>query len=142
MLAHVRSNAVPLRLRATDAPLGIAAALSIAALAACAGWFGAAGVAIAGVLAAALVAPALARIDVAERRLPNALTEPVLGVALACAVVAAVRGDWVGPLVGVVVGLVLVALWWTGGMGAGDVKALKRRHHVVRLPGPPRAFDV
>ncbi|SDH28492.1 prepilin peptidase [Agrococcus jejuensis] len=122
MLADLRAPAVPLRLRAIDGALGIVLAAGAALLSVQAGWMGAAGAATTALVVAALVAPALARIDLADRRLPNALTVPLLGVALACAVVGAVLGAWVGGVVALGVVLVLGLMWWFGGMGAGDLK--------------------
>lgn len=122
MLADVPAPAVPLRLVATDVAFGVALAVGVVALSVHAGWMGTAGAAMTALVVAALVAPALARIDVADRRLPNALTVPVLGVALACAGVAAAWGAWLGGIVALAVVVVLGAMWWLGGMGAGDVK--------------------
>ncbi|QCR19814.1 prepilin peptidase [Agrococcus sp. SGAir0287] len=122
MLVAVRTPAAPLGLTATDGILGVALAGGVVALAMHAGWMGSAGAATIALVVAALVAPALARIDVAERRLPNLLTVPLLGIASACALVGAMLGTWVGALVGLGVAVVLVAMWWLGGMGAGDVK--------------------
>lgn len=122
MLADVRAPAVPLRLRAIDVALGVVLAAGAAMLSAQAGWWGATGAATTALVVAALVAPALARIDLAERRLPNALTLPLLGVALACAIAGAVLGAWAGGAMALAVVLVLGAMWWFGGMGAGDLK--------------------
>ncbi|GAA2174239.1 hypothetical protein GCM10009846_19410 [Agrococcus versicolor] len=110
------------RVRAHDVVLGVALAIGVVALGVGEGWHASPGVAAVGVVAAALVAPALARIDVAVRLLPNALTLPLLAIGAACAVIAGARGAWHGPVLAVVVALVLGVLWWTGGMGAGDLK--------------------
>lgn len=110
----------PLRLTAFDAVLG-------AGLAALAAWWlvGAHAhppwLAAAAVLAAAL-APALARIDLAERRLPNALTVPIVGVGLVASALAALAGGWLGGALAVAVGAVLLLLAVVGGLGMGDVK--------------------
>ncbi|WP_144721518.1 prepilin peptidase [Agrococcus jejuensis] len=122
MLAAVRAPAVPVRLRAIDVALGLALAAGAALLSVQAGWMGATGAATTALVVAALVAPALARIDLADRRLPNVLTVPLLGVALACAGVGAVLGAWMGGVVALAVAVMLGAMWWLGGMGAGDLK--------------------
>lgn len=122
MLADVRAPAVPLRLRASDVALGVPLAAGAVLLSVLAGWMGAVGAATSALVVAALVAPALTRIDTADRRLPNVLTVPLLGVAVACAVVGAVLGAWAGGVVALAVTVVLGAMWWLGGMGAGDLK--------------------
>ncbi|WAC66448.1 prepilin peptidase [Agrococcus sp. SL85] len=109
--------APPLRLRPIDllgAPLA-----ALAAWAALAG--GADGVAAVALAACALAAPALARIDQAERRLPNALTLPLLAVGVAAAVARLVGGD-LAPLAALGCGAALLGMAVAGGMGMGDVK--------------------
>lgn len=107
----------PLALRPSDAlgpPLGaVVATLAWAA--------GADAVALVPLAVAAALAPALARIDVAERRLPNALTLPLLSVGAIAAVVRLAQGD-LAPLVALASALVLLAMAVAGGMGMGDVK--------------------
>lgn len=122
MLADARAPAVPLRLRTIDVALGAVLATGVALLSLQAGWMGASGAATTALVAAALVAPALARIDLDHRRLPNVLTVPLLVIALACALVGVVLGAWVGAGVAISIVLVLAAMWWLGGMGAGDLK--------------------
>ncbi|KAA6432035.1 prepilin peptidase [Agrococcus sediminis] len=107
----------PLRLRPVDAlglPLAAATAWALAV-------GGADAAAVVALAAAALVAPALTRTDLAERRLPNALTLPLLAVAVvACAARLAV-GD-LAPLVGLPCCALLLGMAVAGGMGMGDVK--------------------
>ena len=69
-----------------------------------------------------LVGPALARIDIAVRRLPNPLTLPVLGICAATAVGHGVSEGWSGPLVALASSVVLLVMNLVGGMGMGDVK--------------------
>ncbi len=105
------------RARATDllgAPLAVAA-VTLLSLA------GPDAIAIVPLAAAAAVAPALARIDVAERRLPNALTVPLLLVGASAGTIRLAQGD-LAPLVAVACGIVLLAMAVVGGMGMGDVK--------------------
>ncbi|WP_170165589.1 prepilin peptidase [Agrococcus jenensis] len=105
------------RARAVDL-LGAPAAVSAASLLALGGWDA---VAIVPLAVAASVAPALARIDVAERRLPNALTVPLLLLGAAAATVRVAQGD-LASLAALACGLVLLAMAVAGGMGMGDVK--------------------
>lgn len=107
----------PLRLRPVDA-LGLPLAAAAAALLAAHGWSAAA---IAPVSVAALAAPALARIDLAERRLPNALTVPLLAVGAAASAARLLAGD-PAPLVALGCGALMLLMAITGGMGMGDVK--------------------
>jgi leader peptidase (prepilin peptidase)/N-methyltransferase len=118
----LETTSAPARARPIDLVLGLALATGLVVLAVGEGWHRTPGVAAIGLVVAALVAPALARVDLADRRLPNALTLPLAATGLACSAIAAARGAWHGPVVAVVVALVLGALWWTEGMGAGDLK--------------------
>ncbi|WP_354255755.1 prepilin peptidase [Agrococcus sp. UYP10] len=111
------AEAVRLRARAVDL-LGAPAAVSAASLLALGGWDAVVSVPLA---VAAALAPALARIDVAERRLPNALTVPLLLLGAAAGAVRLVQGD-LAPLAALACGLVLLAMALAGGMGMGDVK--------------------
>lgn len=70
----------------------------------------------------ALVGPALARIDLRVRRLPNPLTLPVLGVSAVVGIGHALTGAWHGPVMAVVAAGVLLLMNLVGGMGMGDVK--------------------
>lgn len=107
----------PVRLRAIDL-LGIPLASVVAVLLAMRGWDA---VAIMPLAAAAAAAPALARIDTAERRLPNAITLPLLLLgALAC--VARLPAGDLSVLVALGCGAVLLLMAGAGGMGMGDVK--------------------
>ncbi|WP_177220200.1 prepilin peptidase [Agrococcus baldri] len=107
----------PLRLRPADL-LGVPLASAVAALLVTQGWDATAIVPLA---VAAFAAPALARIDTAERRLPNAITLPLLLLgALAC-VVRLLTGD-PALLVALGCGVILLVMAITGGMGMGDVK--------------------
>lgn len=94
-------------------------------LAAASSWllaaFGWDAVAIASIAVAAATGPALARIDVAERRLPNALTLPLLLAGAVASVVRLAQGD-LAPLAAIGAALVLLAMAVVGGMGMGDVK--------------------
>ncbi len=78
-------------------------------------------VAIVPLAAAAAAAPALARIDATERRLPNVITLPLLGLAAAAGVLRLLGGD-PAPLAGLGCGAVLLLMAVVGGMGMGDVK--------------------
>ncbi|GAA3605018.1 hypothetical protein GCM10010968_21930 [Agrococcus terreus] len=110
-------TAPPLELRPIDA-LGLPlAAVAVWALLGA----GADAVALLPLVAAAAAAPALARIDQAERRLPNALTLPLLALATAAAAVRLATGD-LSPLVGLACGAALLGMAAVGGMGMGDVK--------------------
>ncbi|WP_404312832.1 prepilin peptidase [Agrococcus terreus] len=118
--AEARTGAAPappLELRPSDAlgiPLAVLAAWALLAA-------GADAVALLPLVAAAAVAPALARIDQAERRLPNALTLPLLALAAAAAAVRLATGD-LAPLAGLACGAALLGMAAAGGMGMGDVK--------------------
>ncbi len=104
-------------LRPIDAlglPLGAAVALLV-------GSSGADAVAVVPLAAVAAAAPALARIDATERRLPNALTLPLVVVGAVAAAIRLVQGD-LAPLAAIVCGTVLLAMAVIGGMGMGDVK--------------------
>ncbi len=73
----------------------------------------------------AAITPLLWRADVRERRLPNRLVLPNLGLALVAALAALAAGalgDWTPLLAGLVTGTVLVALSLAGGLGMGDAK--------------------
>ncbi|HET8867150.1 MAG TPA: prepilin peptidase, partial [Agrococcus sp.] len=107
----------PLRLRPADA-LGLPLASATAWLLALHGWDA---VAIVPLAAAAAVAPALARIDATERRLPNAMTLPLLAIAAVASALRLVGGD-LSPLVGLGCGAILLLMAVVGGMGMGDVK--------------------
>lgn len=114
---EVMAPGMPRRARAVDllgAPAA-AAALTLLVLA------GRDAVAVVPLAAAGAVAPALVRTDLAERRLPNALTVPLLLVAAAGGVLRLAQGD-LAPLVAVACGIVLLAMAVVGGMGMGDVK--------------------
>ncbi|WP_186808120.1 prepilin peptidase [Agrococcus baldri] len=107
----------PLALRPVDL-LGLPLASAAAALLVLHGWDA---VAIVAVAAAAAASPALARIDLTERRLPNALTLPLLLVALLGCLVRALAGD-LAVLAALGCGAILLLMAITGGMGMGDVK--------------------
>jgi leader peptidase (prepilin peptidase) / N-methyltransferase len=107
----------PLRLR----PLDLVGALLAAATAAVLALAGHDVVAIVPLAAGAAAAPALARIDLAERRLPNALTLPLLATAAAACALRLTTGD-LAPLVGLGCGALLLVMAVAGGMGMGDVK--------------------
>lgn len=107
----------PLRLRPLDL-LGLPLAAAVAWLLIAQGWDG---IAIVPLTAAAAAAPALARIDATERRLPNALTLPLLLVAAVACGVRVLTGE-LAPLTALVCGAVLLLMAITGGMGMGDVK--------------------
>ncbi|MFJ6114084.1 prepilin peptidase [Agrococcus sediminis] len=107
----------PLRLRPTDAvglPLAGAAAWALAS-------GGADAVAVVPLAAAALIAPALTRIDLAERRLPNVLTLPLLAAAALAGLARLATGD-LSPLVALAGCALLLVMADAGGMGMGDVK--------------------
>lgn len=107
----------PLVLGATDLlglPLAAATATALAVL----GWDL---ITIVPLAAAAAVAPALARIDVTERRLPNLLTLPLLLIALLACIARVLSGD-LAVLVALGCGAVLLLMAVAGGMGMGDVK--------------------
>ena len=71
-------------------------------------------------LAAVLVAAAV--LDVWRGRIPNALTYPAVGVALAGH---ALGGGLTDSLIGLAAGFVpMLVLWLTGGIGGGDAKLL------------------
>lgn len=107
----------PLRLRPADlAGLPLAAATAAAMLGA-----GADILAAFAVAAAAAAAPALARIDVAERRLPNAITLPLLAVGWLAAALRLAGGD-LSSLVALGCGALLLLMAVVGGLGMGDVK--------------------
>ncbi|WP_413316588.1 A24 family peptidase [Agrococcus sp. 1P02AA] len=107
----------PVRLRASDG-LGIPLAVAVAVLLIARGLDA---VAVVPLVAAAAAAPALARIDILERRLPNAITVPLLLLgAIACTARAA-AGD-LAMLAAVGVGAALLTMAVVGGMGMGDVK--------------------
>lgn len=108
---------MPLVLRPLDA-LGVPLALGSAALLAQQGWDA---IAIVPVAAAAAAAPALARIDMAERRLPNALTLPLLIVGTVACLARLLSGD-VAVFVAIGCGAILLLMAVMGGMGMGDVK--------------------
>lgn len=111
------SSHPPVRRRLVDL-LGLPLAATVVVLLAVQAWDA---VAILPVAASAAVAPALARIDTAERRLPNALTLPLLLAGAAAAVVRLAQGD-LAPLAALACALVLLAMAVAGGMGMGDVK--------------------
>lgn len=107
----------PLRLRRVDL-LGLPLAAALAALLALLGWDA---VAIVPVTAAAAAGPALARIDTVERRLPNAITLPLLLLGAVACLVRACTGDF-AVLAAIACAGVLLLMAITGGMGMGDVK--------------------
>lgn len=107
----------PLALRPSDA-LGLPLCATVAGAGLVAG---ADAVAIVPLAASAALAPALARIDVAQRRLPDALTLPLLLVGTVAAVLRIAQGD-LAPLTALGCALVLLAMAVAGGMGMGDVK--------------------
>ncbi|WP_169514176.1 prepilin peptidase [Agrococcus lahaulensis] len=111
------TTAPPVRLRRVDA-LGVPLALVAAWTAVAAGLDAVAAVALA---AAALAAPLLWRVDVAEHRLPNAVTLPLLLVAATAGAARLAAGD-LAPLAALVSAGVLLAMALAGGMGMGDVK--------------------
>lgn len=107
----------PVRLRAVDL-LGIPLAAAVVVLLAARGWDA---IAIVPLAATAAGAPALARIDTVERRLPNAITVPLLLLgALAC-VARLLTGDR-SLLVALGCGVILLLMAVAGGLGMGDVK--------------------
>ncbi|WP_405217068.1 prepilin peptidase [Agrococcus sp. Ld7] len=107
----------PVRLRAVDL-LGIPLASVVAVLLATVGWDA---IAIVPLAAAAAFAPALARIDTLERRLPNAITLPLLLLGALAGVARLLTGD-LSLLVAFGCGVILLVMAVTGGMGMGDVK--------------------
>ena len=107
----------PLHLRPLDL-LGLPLAAAAATMLVLQGWDA---VAVVPIAAAAAAAPALARIDTAERRLPNALTLPLLLVAGIACLVRALSGD-LAVLAALGCGAVLLLMAVAGGMGMGDVK--------------------
>ncbi|WP_347754235.1 prepilin peptidase [Agrococcus sp. ProA11] len=115
--AEVAGLRPPVRLRPLDT-LGLPLAGAAAAVLAGEGWDVAA---VAPLAAVALAAPALIRIDTAERRLPNAITVPLLLIAALACLVRLLAGD-LAPLVGLGCGALLLLMAVTGGMGMGDVK--------------------
>lgn len=112
-----RPLARPVRLLPVDAS-GVLLAVVVSVLLPT---WGSDAVAVVPLAAAAAAAPALARIDMAERRLPNAITVPLLLVgAIACAA-RAIAGD-LAVLAALGVGAALLVMALVGGMGMGDVK--------------------
>jgi leader peptidase (prepilin peptidase)/N-methyltransferase len=107
----------PLRLRPVDA-LGLPLACVTAWALIAAGLDAAAVVPLA---AAAVAAPLLWRIDVAEHRLPNAITLPLALVAAVGATARLAGGD-LAPLAALASAGVLLIMAIMGGMGMGDVK--------------------
>lgn len=103
-----------------DVVLGACAAVAAAVLLSTVSWSPLPG-SIAVVVVAAL-APALVRVDLTERRLPNLLTVPLIVTGALAAVDTAVRGDWLAPIAALGMGVILLVLAVTGGMGMGDVK--------------------
>lgn len=114
---EVEEPGPPVRLRPADA-LGLPLAAATAWLLAAHGWDA---VAAAPLTAAVAVAPALARIDVTERRLPNAITLPLLGIAAVACVLRLFGGD-LAPLMALGCGGIVLLMAVVGGMGMGDVK--------------------
>jgi leader peptidase (prepilin peptidase)/N-methyltransferase len=110
-------RAGPSGLRRIDA-LGLPLAAAVATLLVVAG---ADAIAVVPLAATAAAAPALARIDAIERRLPNAITVPLLALGAVAAVVRVAQGD-LAPLAAAGCGVVLLAMAVAGGMGMGDVK--------------------
>lgn len=109
--------APPLRLRPVDAlgvPLALATAWSLIAA-------GLDAAAVVPLPAAALAAPLLWRVDVAEHRLPNAVTLPLLLVGAVGAAARLATGD-LAPVAALASAGVLLAMAVAGGMGMGDVK--------------------
>ncbi|WP_306233952.1 prepilin peptidase [Agrococcus beijingensis] len=107
----------PLRLRPVDlAGLPLAVVTLWATVVA-----GADAVAAVPLAAAAASAPALTRIDLGERRLPNAITLPLLAVGAVAASVRLASGD-LAPLLALGCGALLLLMAVVGGMGMGDVK--------------------
>lgn len=107
----------PVQLQPIDA-LGLPLAAATATLLALAGWDA---IALVPLVTVALAAPALARIDTVERRLPNVITLPLLAVAVLACSARMLSGD-LAPLVGLGCGALLLLMAVTGGMGMGDVK--------------------
>lgn len=108
---------LPLRLRPADL-LGVPLAAALAALLGTEGWDA---IAIVPLAAAAAAAPALVRIDTAERRLPNAITLPLLLIAALACTLRVSSGD-LAPLTAFGCGAILLLMAVAGGMGMGDVK--------------------
>ncbi|MGO3136502.1 MAG: prepilin peptidase [Agrococcus casei] len=102
-----------------DGVLGTALAVA-AVLAALAAGYGP--VSTIAVAACALAAPALTRIDVSVRRLPNPITLPLLVLGLASALWQLAVGNWAGPVAALAITLLLFVMSLAGGMGMGDVK--------------------
>ncbi|MFA4840923.1 MAG: prepilin peptidase, partial [Agrococcus sp.] len=71
--------------------------------------------------AASAAAPALARIDTAQHRLPNALTAPLLAIGAVAGALRLAQGD-LAPIAALGCALALLAMALAGGMGMGDVK--------------------
>lgn len=107
----------PLRLRPVDL-LGIPLASATAVLLVSQGWDA---VAVVPVAAAAAASPALARIDMSERRLPNVITLPLLLIAALACIVRLLTGD-LALLTALGCGAILLLMAVMGGMGMGDVK--------------------
>ena len=107
------------QLTKVDAVLGGVAAIAAALIAVVVGFGPVSSVAV---TACALAAPALARIDVSVRRLPNPITLPLLVLGLASALWQLVAGNWVGPTAALAITLLLFVMSLAGGMGMGDVK--------------------
>lgn len=74
------------------------------------------------VTACGAAAPALTRIDLDVRRLPNPITLPLIVLGLAAAAWQAVFGDWLWPLIAAGIAVLLFVMSLAGGMGMGDVK--------------------
>lgn len=108
----------PLRVQPVDA-LGVPIALAAAWVLIAAGLDAAAIVPLA---AAALASPLLWRVDVAEHRLPNAVTLPLLLLAAIGAAVRVIAAGDLAPLAALASGGVLLVMAVAGGMGMGDVK--------------------
>lgn len=66
--------------------------------------------------------PALSRIDLAVRRLPNPITLPLLVLGAAAAAWQVGLGNVLWPGVALGLGLLLFVMSFAGGMGMGDVK--------------------
>ena len=90
----------------------------------------------------AVVTPPLIRIDLAEHRLPNALTLPGYPVAIAAVTATALAG--LSPLIPLLAAAsylgVLLLAHLGGGMGMGDVKLAGVLGATLGLAGPSAAF--
>ena len=74
------------------------------------------------VTACGAAAPALTRIDLAVRRLPNPITLPLIVLGVAAAAWQVIVGNALWPLVALGIAVLMFVMSLAGGMGMGDVK--------------------